>query len=63
MKMIVGLGNPGVRYEGTRHNIGFSSIDKLKLKIAPNKEWRKNGDTLLCEAELNGSKLYLLKPQ
>lgn len=63
MKMIVGLGNPGVRYEGTRHNIGFSSIDRLKLRIAPNKEWRKNGDTLLCEVDLSSTRLYLLKPQ
>lgn len=43
MKIIVGLGNPGEKYDGTRHNIGFMVVDKLALELGIGKTdgWKK----------------------
>ena len=35
MKIIIGLGNPGEKYSGTRHNIGFETLDHLLQKYEP----------------------------
>ncbi|MDD2180841.1 MAG: aminoacyl-tRNA hydrolase [Bacilli bacterium] len=61
MKLIIGLGNPGKEYEGTRHNVGFVMIDYLATKnnILINKE--KFGG-LYGEYFKNNEKIMFLKP-
>ena len=41
-KLVVGLGNPGEEYEGTRHNIGFAVLDRLAEKFGCSfrRKWR-----------------------
>lgn len=62
MKLIVGLGNPGSRYAGTRHNIGFDSITALsdKYRIAVDK---KECMALTGRGSIEGIKVLLAKPQ
>lgn len=62
MYLIVGLGNPGKEYVNTKHNVGFLVIDNIAKKLNVNINKNKfNG--LLCQTELNGEKVILLKPQ
>ncbi len=61
MKVIVGLGNPGKEYAGTRHNIGFRVIDVLASVLDIDVRKRKFG-ARFGEAEFEGKKLILLKP-
>ncbi|MCL2036113.1 MAG: aminoacyl-tRNA hydrolase [Oscillospiraceae bacterium] len=59
--IICGLGNPGIRYENTRHNCGFMVIDDLAKKyFAPVKKLRFK--SLTGEAVINGQKCLLMKP-
>lgn len=62
MKLIAGLGNPGIAYQNTRHNIGFITVDYLAEKLGA--EFNKNKFfALLAEANYHGERLLLLKPQ
>jgi len=62
MRLIVGLGNPGARYERTRHNVGFLVADAIHRRhgFGP---WRAKFQGLLAEGALGGERVYLLKPQ
>lgn len=60
--MIVGLGNPGAKYEMTRHNAGFLAIDMLAMK--QNKEIKRlKYHALIGDAVIEGKKCLLMKPQ
>lgn len=62
MLLLIGLGNPGPKYAGNRHNIGFMAIDALAQRWgAP--AWRKRFQGLIAEATIAGEKALLLKPQ
>ena len=62
MYIIAGLGNPGRRYENTRHNLGFITVDLLAREngIAVNKIKHK---ALVGEGVISGEKVMLVKPQ
>ena len=61
MLLIVGLGNPGRRYAGNRHNIGFMAADEIHRRhgFSP---WRARFEGELAEGLLGGEKTWLLKP-
>jgi PTH1 family peptidyl-tRNA hydrolase len=62
MYVILGIGNPGKKYDGTRHNIGFIAMDYLESKygIKINKIKHK---ALIGEGNIAGEKVVLVKPQ
>ena len=62
MKLFVGLGNPGARYAGNRHNIGFMALDRIAADhgFGP---WKKAFHGLVAEGRLGEEKMLLLKPE
>ena len=62
MQLFVGLGNPGAKYAGNRHNIGFMALDEIARDhgFAP---WRSKFQGQVSEGRLGREKVILLKPE
>lgn len=60
--LIVGLGNPGKTYEGTRHNIGFALLRKLAQKHHLEFRERSKWEAMLAEGVVDGSPVALMMP-
>lgn len=63
MKLIIGLGNPGKKYERTRHNFGFLLMDALASKYEGEFKDKKSLETEIAEIVVDDKKIFLAKPQ
>ena len=59
MKVVIGLGNPGKKYEKTRHNIGFIAVDSLRKKFNISDE-REKFQALVSEKNILSTIFFLL---
>lgn len=62
MKLWVGLGNPGPKHAGNRHNIGFMALDRIAAdhRFSP---WKRAFQGLACDGRFGSEKVLLLKPE
>lgn len=65
MKLIVGLGNPGEKYERTRHNIGFAVVSSFKFQVSGLSDWKINKklNSEVADGKINGEKIIFLRPR
>lgn len=62
MKLIVGLGNPGSKYAGNRHNIGFMAVNEIHRRQSGFQPWRARFQAQVSEGRLGSEKVLLIKP-
>ena len=62
IKLVVGLGNPGKKYQNTRHNVGFKVMDELAKRLEVLK-WKERDGALYFDCHLDMCRVVFLKPQ
>ena len=62
MKLVVGLGNPGLKYQKTRHNIGFMVIDEVLRIIGEQSKFDSKFNAEVAIININGQKVCFAKP-
>ena len=62
LKVVVGLGNPGNKYHGTRHNVGWWVLDHL-ADVWRFEGWKRDGRSATATTRIDGTLVRLLKPQ
>ena len=64
MRLVVGLGNPGIEHQGTRHNAGFEVLDRLARRYGdpPGGVAKSRFAGLLVEGRIGDERVLLLKP-
>ena len=62
IRIIAGLGNPGRRYEDTRHNAGFMVLDEFARSIPGWNGWGDRPGAIVSEIHVEGEKVLLVKP-
>lgn len=62
VKLIVGLGNVGSKYDQTRHNVGFMAVDRLVKELDTSFTEDKTFKAYIASSFINGEKVYFVKP-
>lgn len=63
MHILLGLGNPGPEYDGTRHNVGFALLDRLVEDAGQAGSWKSEGRSHTRKLDLGGHPVLVAKPQ
>ena len=61
MKLVVGLGNPGAKYKGTRHNVGFMTMDEVAYQEKFDFD-KALFDAVFAQVQIGGEKVIFMKP-